>query len=100
MVLIDNNYNNNLAIRSPGTPLTKYNKNRKFALEFIKYETAVQIENLFDGDRKVYLTYMTTYPDKLYPKVSVFIARNLADSEVVIDPIAGYDFPGKSHYSI
>jgi len=91
---IDINHHNSIALRSPSTPLTKFDeKNEKYALEFHKEEAAVQIENPFDGPRKIYLTYMASYPERLYPKVSVYIAGQPESSAVIIDPVAGYDFP-------
>lgn len=91
---IENNHNNNLPLRSPSTPLNKFDqKNGKYALEFHKDETAVQIENPFDGPRKIYLSYMASYPNKLYPKVSVYIAGRPKETITHIDPIAKYDFP-------
>merc|ERR1711862_935717 len=90
---IDTNHHNNIALRSPSTPLNKFDeKNGKYALEFVNKEAAVQIENPFDGPRKLFLTYMASYPNRLYPKVSVYIAGQ-PQSGITIDPIAGYDFP-------
>jgi len=91
---IDHNHHNNIALRSPNTPLNKFDeKKEKYALEFLKKETAVQIENPFDGPRKLFLTYMASYPNRLYPKVSVYIGGQPKSNVTIIDPIASYDFP-------
>jgi len=65
-------------------------KNEKHALELKKKSTILHVYNPFDGPRNLYLTYMATYPNRIYPKV---VVRCGSKQLTIIDPIAKYDFP-------
>lgn len=83
------------ALISRLTPIKLFDeKNRKYAIELRKKgSTAMLIHNPFDGPRKLYLTYMSTFPNRLYPKVSVYMSGQPEENKIIIDPVAPYDFP-------
>lgn len=81
-------------VHSPLTRITLFDeKNEKYAMELTRPTIAIGIDNPFDGPRKLYLVFMSSYPQRLYPKTSVFIAGRSANESVIIDPVAPYDFP-------
>merc|ERR1711862_608253 len=72
-------------------PMNKFDeKNDKYALELKRESHILHVYNPFDGSRNLYLTYMASYPNKMYPKIAV---RCNSKDLTHIDPIAKYDFP-------
>lgn len=87
--LIDNDTRKFIAFN---VPMKKFDeKNGKHALEMTADRTMIHVYNPFDGPRKLYLTYMASYPNRLYPKVRVSCSGT--KEFVDIDTIAKYDFP-------
>ena len=73
----------------------------KYALEFpIDAETTVQLENPSKVPQRLYLTYMASYPNRLYPKMKVTIRGANSEERIgfYVDPFEDHGFP--AHFPV
>jgi len=70
--------------KTSGSNVIKFDSEKeKYALELDRIKT-VAIENTFPKPRKLFITYMATHPDRIYPKIKMCSREDC----VVVDPIA------------
>lgn len=80
--------------KSPSLITKHYNRNKKhFAIEFNNtMETSIQLKNPFNVSRTLYLEYLATFPNKLYPNMEVTILES-ANKTTIDTFVKDYNHP-------